>query len=64
MDSKAEVDRNGFSPNFPCCLALIAAIATTLMYNDALDILMLIIGDSAPFPQGLLGKFPEVKLFL
>lgn len=53
-----------FSPNFPCCLALIAAIATTLMYNDTLDILMLIVGDSAHFPQGLPGKFPEVKLFL
>lgn len=34
------------------------------MYNDTLDILTLIIGDSAHFPQGLLGKSPEVKLFL
>lgn len=64
MGTKAEVDRKGFSPNFPCCLVLIAAIATTLMCNDVLDILMLIIGDSAHFPQGLLGTFPEVKLFL
>lgn len=53
-----------FSPNFPFSLALSAAIATTLMYNDTLDILTLIIGDSAHFPQGLLGKSPEVKLFL
>lgn len=63
VGSMAEVDGNNFSPDFPCCLALIAAIATALMSNDTLDILMLIIGDCS-FLQGLLAKFPEVKLFL
>lgn len=51
VGSMAEVDGKDFSPDFPCYLALIAAIATALMSNDTLDILMLIIGDSAHFPK-------------